>query len=225
MSIEMSKQEIVDIVNRITTKRELFSLAAAVGLKGIRVEFKDLGIAAVKKRVSTFINDNALSVPEKFIHEAKPFDVKGKSQEARKRAEELDLNPPRDMKASYIDALVRRKVNERENDINKFIVEEINDPDWVIRYDRMVLKSITSIFHISPKLVTPNKINPQKDEFDSGRFYLYDYRRWSNENLVGTRYDELADVLNKMLIIYKSRTESVFKFKLWQEITGQPNQG
>ena len=48
----------------------------------------------------------------------------------------------------------------------------------------------------------------------NGRFYLYDYKLWVTENFVGTMYDELADVLNKMLIMYKSRTNSVFKFKL-----------
>ena len=45
----MSREEIVDTVNRITTKRELFSLAAAVELRGSRGAFKDLGIAATSQ--------------------------------------------------------------------------------------------------------------------------------------------------------------------------------
>ena len=123
------------------------------------------------------------------------------------------------MNAADIDALVRRKINERENDINKFILEEINNSDWVIKYDRMVLKLITCIFHISLKMTTDNQLNPQAVEFGSGRPYLYDYKRWvAGENFVSTMYDELADILNKMLIIYKSRTESVLKFKLWQDV-------
>lgn len=218
MSVKMGRQEIVDIVNRITAMRELFKLAAAVGLKGSRTVFKDLGIAAVKNRISTFISDKGLNVPEDFIHEAKLVEVKGKRQEARNLASEHNVDVSRDMNATDIKVMVRRKLNERESDINKFIVDEINNPGWVIKYDRMVLKLITSIFHISPKLVVDNKINPQKEEFDSGRFYLYDFRRWVHEKFVNTMYEELANILNKMLIIYKSRSDSVFKFKSWQDV-------
>ena len=233
---------ITEIVNRITNKRDLFKLAADVGLRGYRADVKrnNTQISTMKDQIATFIINEGINaesrseVYNKYVELGTTRITSGRPPtkiEALQRAHDLDIDigSKTNMNTTQILRKIDFELARRESTHDLDTINELNRiyaDEWVISYSEKVIRDIHSIFSISPALEEENTFIPFGLEWKDGREgKMYEPEKWVRNNFVVEQYDGLIEVVETLLMTYMNRVGRVFKFKLWQQVLNRLDDG